>query len=106
MANFFPNLMYCLNVIVREPGTWTAVLGLATVVLPLWILKGIWVATGNPAQTIARATTTEAIRQPVFSLMIMLCMVVNLLNAFIPFFTLGEDVKMMKDCVATLMSKN
>ena len=90
--------------IYRELLTSTATLGVLCVILPIVAIRAIWSFTGSPARTIARATTTEAIRQPVFFLAIVVCMIVNLMNAFIPFFTLGEDVKMMKDCgLATLL---
>ena len=53
---------------------------------------------------IARATTKEAVRQPVFLLMLGIGMVVLVLNTFLPFFSLGEDVKMQKDCgLATIL---
>ncbi len=53
---------------------------------------------------IARATTKEAIRQPVFLLMLAIGLVVLVLNTFLPFFSLGEDVKMQKDCgLATIL---
>lgn len=82
----------------------TAALGLASVVLPVMLIQLIWRLMGSPARTIARATTTEAVRQPVFALMVAIGLVVNILNSYIPFFTLGEDVKMMKDCgLATLL---
>ena len=84
--------------------TSTAGLGVLCIVLPIVLIRLIWRFTGSPARTIARATTTEAVRQPVFILMIVLGVVINLMNAYIPFFTLGEDVKMLKDCgLATLL---
>ncbi len=87
-----------------DPASTTAALGITAVLLPVLIVQAVWIATGSPARTIARATTTEAIRQPVFALMIALGVIINVLNAYIPFFTLGEDVKMMKDCgLATLL---
>lgn len=46
---------------------------------------------------ISRATTKEAIRQPVFLMMLLLAIIVLVGNTFIPFFTFGEDVKMLKD---------
>ncbi|MEX0701890.1 MAG: ABC transporter permease subunit [Planctomycetales bacterium] len=53
---------------------------------------------------IARATTKEAVRQPVFLLLIGIALIILVLNTFLPFFTLGEDVKMFKDCgLATLL---
>lgn len=56
------------------------------------------------AGIIARATTKEAIRQPIFLLCLTLAIVVLLVNFVVPFFTLGEDVKMLKDCgLATIL---
>ncbi len=56
------------------------------------------------AGVIARATTKEAIRQPVFILLIGVGVLFMLLNTFLPFFTLGEDVKMLVDCgLATIL---
>lgn len=53
---------------------------------------------------IARATTKEAIRQPVFLLTIAIVIVISMVNTVLPFFTLGEDVKMLKDCgLATIL---
>lgn len=53
---------------------------------------------------IARATTKEAVRQPIFLLLLGLGIVINVMNVFIPFFTLGDDVKMLKDCgLATIL---
>jgi ABC-type transport system involved in multi-copper enzyme maturation permease subunit len=46
---------------------------------------------------ISRATTKEAMRQPVFLLMLLLAILILVANTFIPFFTLGDDVKMLKD---------
>lgn len=53
---------------------------------------------------IARATFKEAVRQPVFPLLIFLALLVLVLNTFLPFFSLGDDVKMLKDCgLATIL---
>ncbi len=53
---------------------------------------------------IARATTKEAVRQPVFLLLLALSFLVLVINTFLPFFSLGEDIKMLKDCgLATLL---
>ncbi len=53
---------------------------------------------------IARATTKEAIRQPVFSLLLFIGLALLVANTFVPFFTFGEDVKMLKDCgLATIL---
>ncbi len=60
-----------------------------------YFLKSI---TGRtPTGIIAIATMKEAIRQPVFFLLLILVMVVILVLTFVPYFTLGEDVKVLKD---------
>lgn len=50
------------------------------------------------AGVIARATAKEAVRQPVFPLLLTLAIVMLVANTYIPFFSLGEDVKMMEVC--------
>ncbi len=56
------------------------------------------------AGVVARATTKEAIRQPIFLLALALAVIILLLNTFLPFFSLGQDVKMLKDCgLATVL---
>jgi ABC-type transport system involved in multi-copper enzyme maturation permease subunit len=56
------------------------------------------------AGVIARATTKEAIRQPLFLLLLVVGVVMIIINTFLPFFSLGEDVKMLKDCgLATIL---
>ena len=56
------------------------------------------------AGIIARATTKEAVRQPVFILLMLMSISLLIVFTFLPFFTLGEDVKMLKDCgLATIL---
>ena len=53
---------------------------------------------------IARATTKEAVRQPIFLLMMSAAIFLVVLNTFLPFFTFGDDIKMTKDCgIATIL---
>jgi ABC-type transport system involved in multi-copper enzyme maturation permease subunit len=53
---------------------------------------------------IARSATKEAIRQPVFSLLLVLSLALLVLNTVMPFFSLGEDIKMFKECgLATIL---
>lgn len=53
---------------------------------------------------IARATTKEAVRQPVFALLLVIALALLVANTFVPFFTFGDDVKMLKDCgLATIL---
>lgn len=59
---------------------------------------------GTRAGIIARATTKEAVRQPLFFLLLIIASFVLLLNTWMPFFTLGDDVKVLKNCgVSTLL---
>jgi ABC-type transport system involved in multi-copper enzyme maturation permease subunit len=44
------------------------------------------------------ATMQEAVRQPVFVLLLIGVLVLNAVNAVVPFFTLDADLKMYKDC--------
>lgn len=56
------------------------------------------------AGTIARATTKEALRQPIFLLLLALGILVIGANYYVPFFSLGEDTKMFIDCgLATVL---
>lgn len=53
---------------------------------------------------IARATTKEAVRQPLFILLMLIAGTLLVVNTFLPFFSLGEDIKMLKDCgLATIL---
>ncbi|MBM84380.1 MAG: ABC transporter permease [Planctomycetaceae bacterium] len=53
---------------------------------------------------IARATTKEAVRQPVFILLMALSLLLLVVNTVLPFFSLGDDIKMLKDCgLATIL---
>ncbi|MCH2200720.1 MAG: ABC transporter permease [Fuerstiella sp.] len=78
--------------------------------VPAWLIAlgflfaligfGYWTRAG----VIARATTKEAVRQPLFFLLLIISGFVLLVNTFIPFFTLEADVKMLKECgLATLL---
>lgn len=56
------------------------------------------------AGVIARATTKEALRQPLFALMLFIGVLLIVVNTFLPFFSLGQDIKMLKDCgLATIL---
>lgn len=56
------------------------------------------------AGIIARATTKEAVRQPLFWLCLILATVLLIVNTYLPFFSFGEDVKILKDCgLATIL---
>lgn len=53
---------------------------------------------------IGRATTKEAVRQPVFLLLLILGLCLLVVNTFIPVYSLGDDVKMLQDCgLATIL---
>lgn len=68
------------------------------------LLALIIVAYTTKTGIIARATTKEAVRQPVFWLCLGLALVLLVVNTFLPFFSLGDDVKMQKDCgLATIL---
>lgn len=83
-----------------EETSWTA-----TIVVSAGLFAAlIAFAYGTKAGIIARATTKEAVRQPVFWLCLGLALVLLIVNTFLPFFSLGDDVKMQKDCgLATIL---
>ncbi|MEZ6124074.1 MAG: ABC transporter permease [Planctomycetaceae bacterium] len=56
------------------------------------------------AGIIARATTKEAIRQPLFFLLLFISATVLVVNTFMPFFTFGDDIRVLKNCgLATML---
>jgi ABC-type transport system involved in multi-copper enzyme maturation permease subunit len=79
----------------------------------LWITGGCFVAMlaalaaflySTRAGIIARATTKEALRQPVFFLLLAVAVCMLVVNTFVPFFSLGDDVKMLEICgLATIL---
>lgn len=108
-----PNPM-AYSLLAQLPEVTTEVLPLTDPMAPAWIitycvagavLLGITLfAYSTQAGVIARATTKEAVRQPVFLMLILFGLIFMLLNTFLPFFTLGEDVKMLIDCgLATIL---
>jgi hypothetical protein len=78
---------------------------LATIAVGVLSLVGLVVfAYTTKAGIIARATTKEAVRQPVFLLCMALAAVILVINSVLPFYSLGEDIKMLKDCsLATIL---
>ena len=99
--NWMPLLLAADEVVLRgTPAQW-----LSVAIAGLLLLLGlITFAYTTKAGIIARATTKEAVRQPVFLLCMALAMVVLMVNTVLPFFSLGDDVKMLKDCgLATIL---
>lgn len=83
-----------------ELGDWRLT-GLAIFVL---MVAMVAVAYGTRIGVIARATTKEAIRQPLFLLLLAISSLILILNSVMPFFTLEDDVKMLNECgLATLL---
>ncbi len=97
---FSSSVLAADNIGSRGDASWIPIIVLG--VLALAALIGFSYQT--KAGIIARATTKEAVRQPVFLLCMALAIVILLLNYVLPFFSLGEDVKMVKDCgLATIL---
>jgi ABC-type transport system involved in multi-copper enzyme maturation permease subunit len=59
---------------------------------------------GTRTGIIARATAKEAIRQPVFPLLLVVALVLLVVNTYVPFFSLGDDVKMLEICGLAMLS--
>ena len=91
---------------VRSDDGGSSPLGWASVLLVLaGLVVGGWVFRRTTrAGVLAAATAKEAVRQPIFFLSAGIALIVLVLNTFLPFFSLGEDVKMLKDCgLATML---
>ncbi len=73
---------------------WAAVILIVSVLVAAIVLVSYLTRAGM----IARGTTKEAIRQPLFALLIVLSILLLVVNTFLPNFTLGEDFKMFIDC--------
>jgi ABC-type transport system involved in multi-copper enzyme maturation permease subunit len=85
---------------VEGPINWTATI-IVTAAALAWLVVFAYT---TKAGIIARATTKEAVRQPVFWLCFGFALVLLVVNTFLPFFSLGDDVKMQKDCgLATIL---
>ncbi len=92
--------MTCLPFLVaqataRGPQTPFGLIALGAVVALVAFLAANYTSRSG---TIARATVKEAVRQPVFSLMIGLGVLVIVANMYIPFFTMGSDTRVFIDC--------
>ena len=78
---------------------WWFFLGLFGLLAVLFVVN-YFTRTGS----IARATTKEAVRQPIFILLLAVGAVVMGANCYVPFFSLGDDTKMFIDCgLATIL---
>ncbi len=76
--------------------TWLTVFGLLTGLTAI--------SYGTRPGVIARATTKEAIRQPLFLLLLALSALVLIVNSIVPFFTFEDEGKMLTECgLATLL---
>src|SRR5262245_48517503 len=74
------------------------------VIVGLLLVGWLMFLVGTRAGIIARATAKEAIRQPIFPLLLALAVLILVVNTFLPFFSLGDDVKMLEICgLATLL---
>jgi hypothetical protein len=71
-----------------EGNDWSIIGG----VMLLFVAALVWFTYWTRAGVIARATTKEAVRQPVFALLMAIALVITVVNTFLPFFTLGEDL--------------
>lgn len=81
-------------------GYWAGPIAVTSLLLIAWIIVEFTTRVG----IVSRGTTKEAIRQPIFALIMALAIVLLVINTFIPFFSMGDDIKMHKDCgLATIL---
>ncbi len=103
MANLFASSgLVAAEFVSDRPAAWQ---WWAAGIVALLILVAMFVcAYRTRTGVIARATTKEAIRQPLFLLLLFVALLLIVVNSFLPFFSLGEDFKMLKDCgLATVL---
>ena len=92
--------MFCLPVILAQTSDRGVQTPYGLILLGAVVAAVAFIAANYTTRsgTIARATLKEAIRQPVFSLMIGLALLVIVANMYIPFFTMGSDTRVFIDC--------
>jgi len=84
------------------PELWITPLGFWLFAAAVFLV--VWYAGMKKSRVVARATSREAIRQPVFILMLLISLAILVLYTYVPFFSFGDDVKMLKDCgLATIL---
>ncbi|MDB5344962.1 MAG: putative rane bound transporter [Schlesneria sp.] len=103
MQFWVPLVLAADDEIIAAAGTPTE--WLITNLVGLCMLVGLVLFTyTTKAGIVARATTKEAVRQPVFLLSMAVAILILLMNTVLPFYSLGDDVKMLKDCsLATIL---
>ena len=75
------------------------------VVMGVVVVGALAFAYFTRAGIIARATTKEAVRQPIFLLSLCIGLLTLVVLTYLPYFSMGDDVKMLKDCgMATILS--
>lgn len=86
---------------VAEQPSWI----IALVIIGVAVAGLIGFAYFTRAGIIARATTKEAVRQPIFLLALCLGIIMLVILTYLPYFSMGDDIKMLKDCgMATILS--
>jgi ABC-type transport system involved in multi-copper enzyme maturation permease subunit len=89
-----------IPLLTNVPASWVTTLFIVLAV----ILATVLFCYLTRAGIIARATTKEAIRQPLFPLLMAIALISLVVNTFLPFFSFGEDFKMLMDCgLATIL---
>lgn len=82
---------------------WLVGVGLATAIVVLGILSFLMGRLLPKIAAVARTTAKEVMSQPLFYILLTIGIVALILFPFIPYYTLGEDVKMVKDTGLTLI---
>ncbi len=67
-------------------------LAIDSVIGALWLMVAFWPKGG----TVAQATFREGYRQPMFWLLVVAVVIAMIVSTLIPYFTFGDDYKMMK----------
>ncbi len=88
------SLLAAVEPTAADADQWKYLLGSTVGLIVIFILVNRLTRVG----TIARATFKEAVRQPIFLLVLLIGTAVVAVNHWIPFFSMGDDTKIFIDC--------
>lgn len=88
------SLLAAVDEAANVEGQWKVLLASAAILIAVFAAVNRFTRVG----TIARATLKEAVRQPIFALVVLIGTAVILINHWIPFFSMGDDTKIFVDC--------
>ena len=99
--NSFP-VIFAVSSVWLKP-LWIVLVGAAIAVAVLFALTMLAQYVMPKVSAIARATAKEAIAQPLFYIVLLVGLTGLIISPFLPYFTMGEDIKSVKELGLTFM---